>query len=187
MQIRIKHVLLVFFAFIGLLHAQQSFTITINKYETNCFFNSAKINVTGNTPPYTISWSNGITGDTASNLNGGIFSVQISDSDTATRDTSVSFSLIPPPCRVSFSNHFTPNGDGINDTWSASNISNYPNFLLEVFDRDGQKVHEQKHEYIPWEGTQLGLKLSDATYYYIFFYEAHKTSRYEKGSVTIIR
>jgi gliding motility-associated-like protein len=178
--------LFVFFACIGFINAQQSFTVSVNKYETNCFFNSVKINVTGNTSPYTLTWSNGITGDTASDLGGGIFTVHISDNDTIPRDTSISFTLIPPPCKVSFANHFTPNGDGINDTWSAINISNYPDFLLIVFDRSGQKVHEQKHEYIPWEGTQLGIKLSDATYYYIFYYEEHK-SRYEKGSVTIIR
>ena len=179
--------LFAFLMFAGLVNAQQNFSITVKKYETNCFFNSVKINVTGNVPPYILAWNNGYFGDTLSNLGGGVFSVQISDNDSTTRDTSISFSLIPPPCRVSFSNHFTPNGDGINDTWSVLNSNNYPDFLLQVFDRWGQKVHEQKHEYIPWEGTQLGLKLSDATYYYIFFYEENKSSRFEKGSVTIIR
>jgi gliding motility-associated-like protein len=164
----------------------QGFVITVKTYET-CFFNSVKIKVTGNTPPYKFSWSNGSVGDSVSNLNGGEFSIHISDNDTTTRDTSVSFSLISPPCRVGFSNHFTPNGDGINDTWGISNTIYYPDFLLEVFDRSGLLVHTQRHEYFPWEGTQLGVKLSDATYYYIFFYDEKIKSRYEKGSVTIVR
>src|SRR6185437_12409644 len=100
-----------------LANAQQSFTISVEIYET-CFFNTVKINVKGNTPPYKLSWSNGDFGDSVSNLIiGGDLSVHISDNDTTTRDTSVSFSLIKPPCGVSFNNHFTPNSDGINDTW----------------------------------------------------------------------
>ncbi|HKC66644.1 MAG TPA: gliding motility-associated C-terminal domain-containing protein [Bacteroidia bacterium] len=176
----------IFFIFGYCLHAQQSFTISVKTYET-CFFNSVKIKVAGNMPPYTLNWSNGAIGDTVSNLGGGDFSVHISDNDTTTRDTSISFSLVYPPCKVTFANHFTPNNDGINDTWGISNTVYYPEFLLEVFDRSGILVHTQKHEYIPWEGTQLGLKLSDATYYYIFFYDEKIKSRYEKGSVTIIR
>ena len=166
----------------------QGFTISVKTYQ-NCFSNAVKIKVDGNTPPYTLIWSSGYVGDSISNLiSGGEFFVHISDNDSTTRDTSVSFSLIDPPCRVSFSNHFTPNGDGINDTWVANNnIINYPNFLLEVFDRSGQLVHTQRHEYFPWEGTQLGIKLSEATYYYIFFYDEKVKSRFEKGSVTIVR
>jgi gliding motility-associated-like protein len=164
----------------------QNFTISVKIYET-CFFNAVKIKVTGNKPPFTLNWSTGAVGDSVSNLSGGDFTVHISDNDTTTRDTSVSFSLIYPPCRVGFNNHFTPNSDGINDTWAITNTSYYPDFLLEVFDRSGQLVHTQRHEYIPWEGTQLGIKLSDATYYYIFFYDEKVKSRYEKGSVTIVR
>ncbi|HXU27301.1 MAG TPA: gliding motility-associated C-terminal domain-containing protein [Bacteroidia bacterium] len=168
-------------------NAQQGFTISVKTYET-CFFNSVKIKVTGNTPPYKLSWSNGLTGDTATNIViGGDFSVHISDNDTTTRDTSLSFSLVDPPCKVNFSNHFTPNSDGINDSWGISNTIYYPEFLLQVFDRSGQLVHTQRHEYFPWEGTQLGIKLSEATYYYIFFYDEKVKSRFEKGSVTIVR
>jgi gliding motility-associated-like protein len=176
----------IFSTFSYLLNAQQSFTISVKTYET-CFFNSVKIKVEGIAPPYHLSWSNGATGDSSSNLSGGDFSVHISDNDTTTRDTSVSFSLIYPPCGVHFANHFTPNNDGYNDMWSISNTIYYPNFLLEVFDRSGQLVHVQRHEYTPWEGTQFGIKLSEATYYYIFFYDEKVKSRHEKGNVTIIR
>ncbi|HTA61139.1 MAG TPA: gliding motility-associated C-terminal domain-containing protein [Bacteroidia bacterium] len=181
-----KLYIFVFSVFVWHVNAQQSFTISVKTYGT-CFFNSVKINVTGNKPPYTLSWNTGAVGDTLSNLSGGDFLVHISDSDTTTRDTSVSFSLVYPPCRVSFSNHFTPNGDGINDTWGVSNTIYYPDFLLEVFDRAGQLVHTQRHEYFHWDGTQFGIKLSEATYYYIFFYDEKIKSRFEKGSVTIVR
>jgi gliding motility-associated-like protein len=178
--------LFIFFISCIFASAQQSFTISIKTYET-CFFNSVKIKVEGAAPPYTLTWNNGSAGDSVSNLSGGDFNVRISDNDTTKRDTSVSFTLIYPPCRVGFSNHFTPNGDGYNDVWGISNTIYYPDFLLEVFDRSGQLIHKQKHEYTPWEGTQLGIKLSEATYYYIFFYDEKNKSRFEKGNVTIIR
>ena len=185
---RLKNLYIFIFAVLYLqINAQQSFTISINKNENNCLFNWVKINITGNTPPYTFKWDKGYSGDSVSNLSGGDFTVRISDSNTPPKDTSVSFSLTYPPCEVNLPNHFTPNGDGIKDTWGISNTDNYPDFLLEVFDRSGLLVHTQRHEYFPWDGTQLGIKLSDATYFYIFFYDEKIKSRYEKGSVSIIR
>ena len=167
--------------------AQQNFTVSINKNESNCFFNWVKINVTGNVPPYTFKWDKGYAGDSVSNLSGGDFVVHISDNSAPPKDTTISFSLIYPPCGVSFPRFYTPNSDGINDNWNIGNTEFYPDFLLQVFDRSGQLVHVQRHEYIPWEGTQLGIRLSEATYYYIFFYDEKIKSRYEKGNVTIIR
>ena len=165
--------------------AQQSFMVTITKYQPDCSINSVKVNASGKTPPYTYTWGSGMTGDSISNLNGGVYAVHIVDS--LGKDTTVSFILPAPPCHISPPIHFTPNGDGIYDTWRIGNIERYPNFLLQVFDRWGQLVHTQKHEYIPWEGTQLGVKVADATYYYIFFYDEGNSTNYEKGSVSIVR
>ena len=171
----------------GTLYAQQTYTISVKKYESDCFFNSVKLDISGPTPPYTIKWNTGANGDSVSNLNGGDFTVQISSHDSIAKDTSISFALRKPPCGVSFQNHFTPNGDGFNDTWGISNTEYYPGFLLEVFDRSGQLVHVQRKEYIPWEGNQFGIKLSDATYFFIFYYDEKVKSRHEKGTVTIVR
>ena len=176
--------ILVFLLSVYLIDAQ-GFTVVIKQYQPDCSINSVKVNVSGNTPPYTYTWGNGMTGDSISNLNGGVYAVHITDS--LGKDTTVSFILPQPACHVSPPVHFTPNGDGIHDTWEIGNTERYPNFLLQVFDRWGQTVHTQKHEYIPWEGTQLGFKLPDATYYYIFFYDETNAVNYEKGSVTIVR
>jgi len=58
---------------------------------------------------------------------------------------------------------------------------------LQVFDRWGQLVNQQRNSYTPWDGTHLGSKVPEATYYYIFFYEEGKTKNFEKGDVTIVR
>ncbi len=181
----LRKLYILFFSLFVYLANAQGFSIALKTYQPDCSINSVKINVSGNTPPYKYTWGNGMTGDSISNLKGGVYAVLITDS--LEKDTTFAFILPPPACTVVFSNHFTPNGDGFNDTWSVGNTDRYPNFLLQVFDRWGQLVHTQRHQYIPWEGTQLGLKLPDATYYYIFFYDGGDATNYEKGSVTIVR
>jgi gliding motility-associated-like protein len=165
--------------------ANAQFNVTHIFYQPDCSANSIKVNVSGNTPPYTYTWGNGMISDSISNLNGGVYAVHITDSNN--KDTTVAFVLPAPPCPVSLGNVFTPNGDNINDTWAVSNAERYPNFLLQVFNRWGQIVHTQKHQYIPWDGTEFELKVPDATYYYIFLYDAANSTKYEKGSVTIVR
>jgi gliding motility-associated-like protein len=167
--------------------SQNSFTISVNTYAYDCQLASAAVHVQGGVPPYNIQWSYGAIGDTVSSLNAGNYSITIMDSNNPPKDTVVNFVINELVCKATFNNRFTPNGDGINDTWGIGNIRDYPNFLLQVFDRWGQLVHTQRGQYIPWDGTHLGLKIPDATYYYIFFYEEGKTKNYEKGSVTIVR
>ncbi len=47
---------------------------------------------------------------------------------------------------------FSPNGDGINDTWTIDNIYLYPNNTVKVFNRSGRMVFEQKAYKNTWNG-----------------------------------
>ena len=64
-------------------------------------------------------------------------------------------------------NIFTPNGDGINDTWVIQNMDTYPSATVKVFSRGGQQVFETKTGGAVWDGTQNGKPLPLATYYYV--------------------
>lgn len=82
-------------------------------------------------------------------------------------------------------NTFTPNGDGINDVWKIENLSLYPNYHIQVFNRYGQVMYDTKDYTNPWNGTIQGKPLPSGTYYYIVdLGGARKT---KKGYVTIIR
>ena len=61
-------------------------------------------------------------------------------SDTSYAQHEVTFEAEPP-------NVFTPNGDGINDTWEMDGIDLYPNPRIRVFNRWGQVVYESEGEY----------------------------------------
>ncbi len=64
-------------------------------------------------------------------------------------------------------NAFSPNGDGINDTWVLTNLADYPGCTIEIFNRNGQRVYQSTGYETPWDGTMNGHPLPLATYYYV--------------------
>ncbi|UOY05335.1 BspA family leucine-rich repeat surface protein [Muricauda sp. SCSIO 64092] len=58
---------------------------------------------------------------------------------------------------------FSPNGDGVNDTFSISWLRNdYPNYSLSVYDRNGSMVYEGNISTPDWDGSaDRGLVLGD--------------------------
>ncbi|HEX8331287.1 MAG TPA: gliding motility-associated C-terminal domain-containing protein, partial [Segetibacter sp.] len=82
-------------------------------------------------------------------------------------------------------NAFSPNKDGINDTWNIGYLETYPGATIEVFNRYGQVVFTSVGYSTPWNGTKNGSPLPAGVYYYIV---NPKNGRKQiTGSVTIIR
>ena len=69
--------------------------------------------------------------------------------------------------QVKIPNAFSPNGDGINDTWRIVAIETYPDPEITIFNRYGQTIFRSKGYSRPWDGTFNGKKLPTGTYYYI--------------------
>ncbi|HAN19053.1 MAG: hypothetical protein A2X10_05365 [Bacteroidetes bacterium GWA2_33_15] len=110
-------------------------------------------------------------------------------SDGCVEADSVYFNFIPD---VTPSDGFSPNGDGINDFWYIQEIDNFPNNVVQVFNRWGTKVFYQKgysnlDENKRWDGTiENGKELPTGTYYYIInLNESQGTP--QTGPVTIVR
>lgn len=68
---------------------------------------------------------------------------------------------------IDVKNTFTPNGDGINDTWTILRIENFDSALITVFNRWGQEVYKTIGYASPWDGTNDGKTLPTGTYYYV--------------------
>jgi gliding motility-associated-like protein len=67
---------------------------------------------------------------------------------------------------------FSPNGDGVNDTYVVDGIGYYPNNSFQVFNRWGSKVYERSPYNNTWDGKNegkpgLGTNLPESTYYFI--------------------
>jgi gliding motility-associated-like protein len=61
----------------------------------------------------------------------------------------------------------SPNSDKNNDTWEITGLQNYPNAIISVFDRWGQKVYDGTSTSAPWNGKYQEKDLPTADYYYI--------------------
>jgi gliding motility-associated-like protein len=88
-----------------------------------------------------------------------------------------------PPIHVP--NAFSPNGDGINDTWVIENISYYPGATLDLFNRYGQRLLHSEGYGKAWDGTFNGNPVPVATYYYVL--DPKNNMPKMTGSVTVFR
>lgn len=82
-------------------------------------------------------------------------------------------------------NSFSPNGDGINDTWEIKYLESYPGATIQVFDRGGRLVFTSIGYSRQWAGVFQGQPLPVATYYYII--NPKNGRQIMSGSVSILR
>ena len=127
----------------------------------------------------TVIWYNAPTGGTAYNntdvlVDGTIYygaSVAISGCESAVRlvvKVTICTDVVIP-------DGFSPNNDGINDTFEIPNLAIlFPNFKLEIYNRYGSLVYTGDKNKANWEGTttENGLKLDNnllptGVYFYI--------------------
>ncbi|HFA51568.1 MAG TPA: gliding motility-associated C-terminal domain-containing protein [Bacteroidetes bacterium] len=89
-------------------------------------------------------------------------------------------------CKVPFAyNGFSPNEDGINDTFKFFNIKDYPQNKLRIYNRWGNLVYEKSGYQNEWDGRSFDNNtLPDGTYFYLLEIEGGETS---KGFVQINR
>jgi len=81
---------------------------------------------------------------------------------------------------------FSPNGDGINDTWSVGNILNYPGSKIAVYNRYGTLMYQNGDNLAAWDGTHRGQLVPVGVYYYVIKLNDRYNSVYN-GSITVLR
>ncbi|MBC8048182.1 MAG: gliding motility-associated C-terminal domain-containing protein, partial [Fimbriimonadaceae bacterium] len=84
-------------------------------------------------------------------------------------------------------NAFTPNGDGLNDTFSVvtSGDDHVPGFT--IFNRWGEIVYHSGKLSEPWDGTNNGLAQENGAYIYLITIECEGNYETMTGTVTLIR
>ena len=144
-----------------------------------------KVVIAGGIQPYTYLWSTGETTNAISGLDEGLFTLTVTDAQACILTVDVIVDPVSNEC-VNPVNTITPNGDDYNDTWIIDNLELYPNAHLQVFNKWGNLVHEQKGVYQPWDGSSQGQPLPSDVYYYIIDLFNDQSNQYT-GSITIIR
>ncbi|RZM29112.1 MAG: T9SS type B sorting domain-containing protein [Pedobacter sp.] len=87
-------------------------------------------------------------------------------------------SIMPPTA-------FSPNGDGVNDTWNIDYLVGFPGCQVRIFNRFGLKLYDSTGYANPWDGKSNGVSLPSGTYYYVIALE--KDMETVSGSITIIK
>lgn len=86
---------------------------------------------------------------------------------------------------MKITNVFSPNNDGINDTWQIPYLQSYPTAKVEVYNRYGQMVFQSSGVYKSWDGKLNGKDLPVGTYFYIIKLNAQDSPL--NGSISILK
>lgn len=114
-----------------------------------------------------------------------VFTLTVSNAVCGNASDSVTITYEPKPLRENIVGGFTPNGDGVNDTWDLPGIENYPNATVKIFNRWGSIVFESSSATQAWDGTNEGEELPVASYYYVI--DLGDGSKEINGIVSIIK
>ena len=135
---------------------------------------------------YDFLWSDGSLENPLTYAEAGNYNVLISDAndcysllDGITVDSALT-------C-IEMTNTFTPNNDGVNDTWNLD-FSNYIEVNLVIFNKWGSEIASFTDLVFSWDGTYNGNDLPAGTYYYIIqLTESTGSLINQSGPITIIR
>jgi gliding motility-associated-like protein len=161
----------------------QALLVAVESFKTTCSISKdgyAVATVTGGKAPYTYSWSPvGGTDDTAKFLAPGIYTVRVTAANGFNKTDTVTISAnTEVDCRLVIYTGFSPNNDGVNDTWVIDGISLFPENSVVIFNRWGDKVwgvnNYDNSERVFSGKNQSGMNLSDGTYFYIIETSAEK-------------
>lgn len=96
--------------------------------------------------------------------------------------------LAVPPAHIYVPNSFTPDGDGINDTFGPVG-HDIQEFEMRIFDRWGEEIFTTNSIDLPWDGRAKGNQLAmNGVYLYKFTAIGTRMEvREQIGSVTLVR
>jgi len=92
-------------------------------------------------------------------------------------------------CEIFIPNAFTPDADGINETWSPVPSCDLVHYELTIFDRWGQEIFSVDDIEIPFNGGAGDYYHQSGVYVYKLSYKfsSDATNRVKKGHITLVR
>jgi gliding motility-associated-like protein len=100
-----------------------------------------------------------------------------------TATDSVTVTVLPD---IEFPNGISPNGDGKNDVWIIDFIEQFPNNVVEIYNRWGELLFHADGYQQDWDGTYNGKELPIGTYYYVIELNEEGKEPFT-GPLTILR
>jgi gliding motility-associated-like protein len=120
----------------------------------------------------------------ASNTINTSYTVFVTDANGCIGSDSMHVHLYP---EVFIPNGFSPNADGRNDYWIIDNIQQFPENVVEVYNRWGELLFRSVGYNTPFDGRYKGKELPVGTYYYIINLNHPAYPNAYTGPLTIFR
>lgn len=121
----------------------------------------------------------------------GLYNVRltITNSNQCTNDTQLSV-FVEPAFSVTIPTAFSPNGDGINDSWGPVGVlQGVKGYELLIFNRWGEILFQTKDVNAQWDGTYMGDPVPEGFYQYNMRYTDYFVTKWinKKESVYLMR
>ena len=122
-------------------------------------------------------------------LSGGFYKVLVRDKNGCD-ENGIPTSLVVPV--VEFPDFFTPNGDGINDTWNikGTNSNYYPSSEIYIYNRFGKVIAKVDLSEQGWDGTYNGKRLPSDDYWVsikLVPFDTTKKTISKTGNLSLLR
>jgi gliding motility-associated-like protein len=122
-------------------------------------------------------------------LSGGFYKILVRDKNGCD-ENGIPASLVVPV--VEFPDFFTPNGDGVNDTWNlkGTNSNYYPSSEIYIYNRFGKVIAKVDLSEQGWDGTYNGKRLPSDDYWVsikLVPFDTTKKTIFKTGNLSLIR
>jgi gliding motility-associated-like protein len=122
--------------------------------------------------------------------NGKFPAMLVAKNEFGCTDTVFKVITIDEDVNVYIPNTFTPNDDGINDSFFIRGVGlKTEGFLMEIFDRWGSMMFSTRDINKAWDGTFKGVKVAEGTYVYKVkvYCDNGKGKKEFKGHITLLK
>lgn len=132
-------------------------------------------------------WSHGDSLAIAQGLKVGTYSVTILEESGCETNQSFQVPAADKLDCLEVHTGFTPNGDGVNETWHIPCIDWFPESEVTIYNRWGQVLFQATAYQNDWGGLVNGRPIPDGTYFYTLQLNSETDKRLLKGTVSILR
>ncbi len=88
---------------------------------------------------------------------------------------------------INFQHYFTPNGDGVHDTWNIPDLQGAKNVSIRIMDRYGKIIAKLSPTGPGWDGNYTGHPLPSSDYWFVVSYEVSEELREYRSHFSLKR
>lgn len=165
--------------------------LAISKKDVGCLSTNngtASAVATGGTAPYAYTWQNNQQGNNLSHLTEGQYIVTATDANNCSATDSVIVEKEICRSYVYFPTAFSPNGDGVNETFKPKYSPDLQKFQILIYNRWGEMVFETNDINQGWDGYYKGVLQPLSVYVWVADYSFMDGNKHtDSGNITIIK